>query len=183
MDPVTGKTERKMWFPKGNEWYDMAQHKMMKGGSIQTLYYTIDQNPWYVKAGSIIPLAAEGIQNLQDPTDAWRILVIPGNGKSSYERYEDDGTSQNYVNDYATTLLTKEASLSRIRVHVAPRKGTYAGAPATRTLSLVFEGVTKAPKKVTVNGEAVSSSVDGTALKVSLGQRSATEELDIIVLR
>ncbi|MBQ4183512.1 MAG: DUF5110 domain-containing protein, partial [Bacteroidales bacterium] len=68
-------------------------------------------------------------------------------------------------------------------VHVAPRKGSYKGAPATRTLSLVFEGVTKAPKKVTVNGEAVSSSVDGTALKVSLGQRSATEELDIIVLR
>ena len=183
MDKASGKTERKMWFPAGSDWYDMAHHKMMKGGSIQTLYYTIDENPWYVKAGSIIPLAAEGIQNLQDPTDAWRILVVPGNGKSSYERYEDDGTSQNYVNDYATTLLTKEASLSRIRVHVAPRKGTYAGAPATRTLSLVFEGVTKAPKKVTVNGEAVSSSVDGTALKVSLGQRSATEELDIIVLR
>ena len=183
MDKASGKTERKMWFPAGSDWYDMAHHKMMKGGSIQTLYYTIDENPWYVKAGSVLPLAAQGIQNLQDPTDAWRILVIPGNGKSSYERYEDDGTSQNYVNDYATTLITKEASLSRIRVHVAPRKGTYKGALATRTLSLVFEGVTKAPKKVTVNGEDVSSSVDGTALKVSLGQRSATEELDIIVLR
>ncbi len=183
MDKASGKTERKMWFPAGNDWYDMAKHKMLKGGSIQTLYYGIDENPWYVKAGSIIPLAAEGIQNLQDPTDAWRILIIPGNGKSSYERYEDDGLTQNYVNDYATTLITKEASSSRIRVHVAPRKGSYAGAPATRSLSLVFEGVTTAPKKVSVNGAAVSSSLDGTALKVDLGKRSASEELDIIVLR
>ena len=183
MDKASGKTERKMWFPAGNDWYDMAKHEMRKGGSIQTLYYGIDENPWYVKAGSIIPLAAEGIQNLQSPTDEWRILIVPGSGKSSYTRYEDDGLTQNYVNDYATTLITKEASSAMIQVHVAPRKGSYAGAPATRSLSLVFEGVTKAPKKVTVNGSAVSSSLDGTALKVSLGQRSASEELDIIVLR
>ena len=183
MDPSTGKTERKMWFPAGSDWYDMAHHKMMKGGSIQTLHYGIDENPWYVKAGSVLPLAAQGIQDLQDPTDAWRILVIPGNGKASYTRYEDDGISQQYEKQYATTRITKEASLGRIRVVVAPREGSYKDAPATRTLNFVFEGITKAPKKVTVNGEAVSSSIDGTALKVSLGQRSATEELDIIVLR
>jgi alpha-glucosidase len=183
MDKASGKTDRKMWFPAGSDWYDMAHHKMMKGGSIQTLYYTIDENPWYVKAGSIIPLAAEGIQNLQDPTDAWRILVIPGNGKSSYERYEDDGTSQNYVNDYATTLLTKEASLSRIRVHVAPRKGTYKGAPATRTLSLVFEGVTKAPKKVTVNGQTVQGRIEGSAFVVDAPQGPVSQALEVIVTK
>jgi Alpha-glucosidases, family 31 of glycosyl hydrolases len=181
-DPVTGKTERKMWLPKG-DWYDMAHHTTIKGGCEKMLYYAIDENPWFVKAGSIIPLAAEGIQNLQDPTDEWRILVVPGNGKSSYTHYEDDGLTQNYVKEYATTLIMKEASGSRVKLTVAPRKGFYKGASDSRKLSVLFEGLTKVPRSVTVNGKPVSAQIKGSAAVVDIPATPVSEAIVIEVMK
>ena len=101
-----GKTERKIWFPAGTDWYDMAHHRMEKGGTNQTLYYSLEENPWYVKSGAILPLAEEGIQNLQEERKGLRLLVIPGKERSEYILYEDDGISQAYTQEYATTLIT-----------------------------------------------------------------------------
>ncbi len=152
MDQETGLTERKMWFPAGNDWYDMAHHKMIAGGSVRTLHYAIDENAWFVKAGSVIPLAEEGIQNLQTPTDAWRIYVAPGSGKSEYVRYEDDGESQAYDTEFATTRITKSSSSSKCTVKVAPREGQYKNMPSERRLSLIFGGLNRKPASVVVNG-------------------------------
>lgn len=175
-DPATGKTERRMWFPKG-EWYDMAHHSSIKGGCEKTLYYSIDENPWFVKAGSIIPLAAEGIQNLQEQTDEWRILVVPGNGKTSYTRYEDDGLTQNYEKDYATTLITKEASAGHLKLVVEPRKGSFKGATDSRKLSIVLEGRTQVPGSVKVNGKPVSASAQGSAVIVDIPELPVSERI------
>ncbi len=160
MDPETGLTEREMWFPAGNDWYDMAHRQMIKGGTVRKLYYAIDENAWFVKAGAIIPLAAEGIQNLQEVTNAWRIYVAPGAGKSTYTRYEDDGNSQAYDTEYATTRIVKSASAAKCSLTVEAREGAYKGMPADRQLSVVFGGLAKAPKGVTLNGDKLECSYD-----------------------
>ena len=135
-DPQTGLTERTVWFPKGCEWYDMAKNCLYKGGSVKTLYYSIDQNPWYVKAGSVIPVAEPGIMDLQTPDNALRLLVIPGKGDCTYVHYEDDGKSQAYEEKYATTLIEKKGKT--LTIH--PRKGDYKGAFATRRITIQFAG-------------------------------------------
>lgn len=155
-----GKTERQMWFPAGNDWYDMAHFKMMKGGSNAKLYYTIDQNPWFVKAGAIIPMAAADIQDLQNGNDDLRILVIPGDGKSSYTTYQDDEMSQAYETDFAKTTITKQASGKYIKLSVAGRKGSFKGMKAERKYDVILAGVTKNPAKVHVNGKAVEYSCE-----------------------
>ncbi len=183
MNPETGLTERKMWFPAGNDWYDMAHNQLIKGGTTKTLYYAIDENPWFIKAGAIIPLAGEGIQNLQDPTNAWRIYIAPGAGKSEYTRYEDDGLSQAYDTEYATTRISKTSSSSKCTVTVDARKGEYKDMPVDRQLSVIFGGLGRKPSSALVNGKPVESVYDADRKEavVILPCLPATEIASIVI--
>ena len=71
VDKETGLAERKVWLPDGG-WYDMAHKKLLRGGRVHTVSYSIAENAWFVRAGSIVPMAKQGIQNLQD-----KRVVIP----------------------------------------------------------------------------------------------------------
>ncbi|MCQ2135954.1 MAG: glycosyl hydrolase family 31, partial [Bacteroidales bacterium] len=85
--PVDGQTSlatKNLWFPEGDDWYDMATGNMYKGGSVKDLHYTVAENPWFVKAGSVLPLAGENISSLQEQDPALRVLVVPGNGDSEF---------------------------------------------------------------------------------------------------
>ena len=164
-----GKASRKVWFPKGSDWYDMALGIIHKGGSIKTLRYGISQNPWYVKAGSILPIADETIESLQEESDVLGILVVPGAGKSTFNLYEDDGLSRDYDSACARTLIEKERSGGKLSVKVSPRKGGYRGMSPTRKLYLRVEGVRVLPKSVKCNGTAIADcTLDGTTLRIQL---------------
>ena len=184
-EPATadGKASRKVWFPKGCDWYDMALHTSHKGGSVKTLRYSIDQNPWYVKAGSIIPLASESIMNLQEQSDVLGILVVPGSGKSQFTLYEDDGVSKDYATACSRTLISKNRSGNKLSVVVAPRQGTYSGASPDRELYLVLEGVTSAPKSILCNGVPAGEVSQGNALvRITLPSVSAAAETRIEIV-
>ena len=152
-----GKSPREIWFPAGSDWWDMATHTMHKGGVRKTLRYAIDENPWYVKAGSVLPLAGPDIPNLQEPSDVLGILVVPGAGKSSFRLYEDDGTSKDYASACAFTLIEKNRSGNRITLTMHPREGSYPGASSRRELYVVLEGVTAAPRTILLNGQPSGS--------------------------
>ena len=154
LDTLTGKTERKMWFPTGSDWYDMAHRKMHKGGSEATLYYGIDENPWYVRSGSIIPLATSGIQSLQEKSSSLRIYVAPGAGNSSYVHYEDDGNSQAYVDEFALTRFSKRSSSKECVIEIGAREGAYEGMPSERNYTVVLGGLNRKPSSV-MCGEGV----------------------------
>ena len=148
-----GKSAREIWFPPGNDWWDMATHKMERGGSKKTLRYSIDQNPWYVKAGSIIPLAGKDIPNLQERSDVLGILVVPGAGKSSFHLYEDCGDNKDYDSEYAFTFIEKKRTGNKLSIKIDPREGSYRGMTDSRELYVVLEGVTSLPRSIILNGE------------------------------
>ena len=154
VDKVTGLAERTMWFPEGTDWYDMSTGIMYKGGSEHTLLYTIDENPYYVKAGAVIPMAGQRIMTLQEQSPELRLVVVPGLGESSTKVYEDDGATQAYDTEYAVTEVTKTTTDGQVVVKVAPRKGSFKGMLPGRKVSVVLDGF-YAPSKVTVNGVEV----------------------------
>lgn len=172
-----GKTERKIWFPAGTDWYDMAHHRMEKGGTNRTLYYSLEENPWYVKSGSILPLSEEGIQNLQEERKGLRLLVIPGKERSEYLLYEDDGISQAYTQEYATTLITKECSANGIKITIGARKGTYKGALTERKIKICLEGTHQLPSSVLLDGQSIplQGKVTPNAVYVELPVLSASQ--------
>ena len=180
-----GLTERAMWFPQGSNWYDMAHHTMIQGGTEKTLKYAIDENPWYVRSGAVIPMAEKGIRNLQGISDELRLLIVPGNGKSRYVHYEDDGISQAYVNEYATTVISKEANSSKVKLSIAPREGHYEGMPQNRTFTIVLEGIKNAPSKVMVNGKAqkLPCTQEEHSISIEIPSMPADELLTVEIIK
>ena len=179
-----GKAERKIWFPGGSDWYDMARHEMHRGGRVETLRYGISENPWFVKAGSVVPLAGEQIRSLQESSPVLGLLVVPGEGKSVFTLYEDDGISRDYASAFATTRIEKRRSGNRIDITVGAREGSYEGMLPERELYLRLEGVTRLPKRVLCNGLLLSdvAALENGALRVTLPATPADKETRIEVL-
>ena len=150
-DKATGLAERTMWFPEGTDWYDVSTGKMYKGGTEHTLLYTIDENPYFVKAGAVIPMSSSEVMTLQKQSPDLRLMVAPGLGESRTSVYEDDGESQAYASEYATTEIVKFTTENKLVLKVAPRKGSFKGMLPERRISVVLEGMS-APSKVTING-------------------------------
>ena len=149
-DEQTGVATIDMWFPEGNDWYDMATGTMYKGGQKKDLGYTIDETPWYVKAGSIIPMNPAHVRTTHVPCDTLVLTAVPGAaGQLSY--YEDDGLSCNYETEYTITKVNQERTGNKVVMTVAPREGQYAGMKDARSYELRFVG-TRTPEKVLVNG-------------------------------
>ena len=150
-DPITGLAEREMWFPEG-EWFDCSTGAMYSGNQKLTLRYTIEENPYFVKAGSIIPMNPSNVDNLQESCDKLVLTVIPG-GDGETVLYEDNGMAANYAEEYATTKITKQVTGSVIRVVIEPRKGSYEGALNKRSYEVRLPAHFP-PKSVKVNGKA-----------------------------
>ena len=151
IDPVTGLAEREMWFPEGSKWFDCATGNMFEGNQKVLLHYTIGENPYYAKAGSIIPMNPSTVKNLQDPCDELVLTVIPG-GNGSTSLYEDHGDSSHYTKEYATTKITQEVDGNVIRVVIEGRKGDFEGALKERSYELRFPA-NYPPVCVKVNGK------------------------------
>ncbi len=151
IDKVTGLAPRTMWFPEG-KWYDCVSGKMIEGGKVDTLYYTIGENPYYVRAGAIIPMNPSTVKNLQEAGDTLVLTFIPG-GDGELSLYEDDGESIGYKGGkYTSTKVSKVSSGNTIRVTIAPREGSYDGALASRRYELRFPAQFP-PQSVKVNGK------------------------------
>ncbi len=150
VDKVTGLAERAMWFPEGNDWYDVSTGNLYKGGTKEKLLYTIDENPYFVKAGAIIPMASPELTSLQGQSSEIRFFVAPGGNDSSTLLYEDDGETQSYAEDYAQTQIDKISQGSTLVLNVSRRVGSYKGILPERKVTFVLEGVF-APISVSVN--------------------------------
>ena len=153
-DNATGLTSRSLWFPAGSDWYDASTGKMYAGGTETTASYTINENPFFVRAGAIIPMASPEITSLQEASNENWFLLVPGKGESRATLYEDDGVSQAYSSAFATTEVSRKTSENGVSINVAARKGSYKGMNATRKVRIVLDGAT-APARVTVNGRSV----------------------------
>ncbi len=154
-DNVTGLARHTMWFPEGR-WFDCATGTMYEGSCTETLGYTLVENPWYARAGAIIPMNPANVKNLQQPCDTLVLTFIPG-ADGKLRHYEDDGISQEYTGAYATTAIAKFQTGNKIGVSIAARQGAYAGAPDSRSYELRFPA-TFPPKAVKINGREIQYS-------------------------
>lgn len=93
-DTQTGLSEQTWWLPAGNDWYDAATGTLLEGGVKVLGRYTIDENPYFIKAGTVIPMASPEITNLQDSNNELYLLVAPGDSDANASVYEDDGNTR-----------------------------------------------------------------------------------------
>ena len=150
-DKVTGLATRKVWLPKGEKWYNMVSGKMYEGSDSEIeIHCTLGENPYFAKAGSIIPMYPKSVRNLQQTINSYVLTFVPG-GDGETTIYEDDGKSKNYATAYATTKVTKRTEGNKVVITIAPRQGSYEGATATTSYELRLPA-NYPPKSVRVDG-------------------------------
>ena len=153
VDTATGLAPRTMWFPQGL-WYDMATGDLIEGGAVQTRYYTLSENPYYARAGAIIPMNPSSVKNLQEACDLTVLTFIPG-ADGEVTLYEDDGISKSYTEKYATTKVSKSSNGAVTTVNIAPRVGSYDNASNSRRFELRFPAQMP-PKSIKINGKEIA---------------------------
>ena len=167
VDPVTKEAEVEVWLPKGT-WYDVSRGELVEGGRKLKRGYTIEETPWFVKAGAVIPMYPDSVNRLGNPgTDDLVLFCVPFGRLEELERlehleslerldttsiYEDGGDNADYATNFRRTAICREGN----RVTIAPRKGAY-------TLKFPLAAVPLAAK---VNGKECAWEYDAEDLAV-----------------
>lgn len=150
-DKVTGLATRKVWLPKGEKWYNMVSGKLYEGSDSEVeIHCALSENPYFAKAGSIIPMYPKSVRNLQQTLNSYLLTFVPG-GDGETTIYEDDGKSKDYSTAYATIKVSKRTEGNKVIITIAPRKGGFEGAVAKNIYELRLPA-NYPPKSVRVDG-------------------------------
>ena len=104
INPVTaeGATQRTVYLPAGNDWFDFWTGSRMSGGQSITADAPLDRLPIYVRAGSIVALGpqVEWASAKSDPIE----LRVYGGADGDFTLYEDEGDNYNYEHGAYSTI-------------------------------------------------------------------------------
>ena len=131
------------WLPEG-EYIDFFTGTHYRGGRKLTLHRSIEKMPVLVKAGGILPLAADYMTSHVRNPEELEIQIYQG-ADGAFDLIEDSGTEK------AVTHFRYTAGKSA-RFTAALSGNAAAVIPEERTCHLVFRGVAR-PEAVTVNGQ------------------------------
>ena len=119
------------WLPEG-EWFDLFTGQRYLGGRPMTLHRSLEQLPVLVKAGGIVPMAAEEIVFDTGNPKTLEIQIFNG-AEGAFELYEDDGGEPVITHFRFTPGRTAEFLISV--------EGERAGViPEGRSYTLCFRG-------------------------------------------
>ncbi len=117
----------------------------------------------FVKAGAIIPMGQ--VKNyVGEKPDEVVVLDIYPHKTSSYQLYEDDGTTYGYEKGaYAITYIKSKKTGSNIKINISARKGKYDKMSEKRTF-LVKMHTMIIPKSIVVDGNQLQFFSDAKSL-------------------
>lgn len=87
--PLSKKQSRKVYLPKGSDWYDFESGEFFKGGQEMEAEAPVSKLPLYVRTGSIIPEAA-------DYSGALSKISVYGGADGMFVYYNDNGQDYAY---------------------------------------------------------------------------------------
>ena len=148
----------KVWLPKGNDWYEWSTGTLLKGGQILERSFSINEYPVYVKAGSVIPMYNNQIQNLDKNPNNLTLGIFPG-GSGNFQVYEDNGNNKNYKNQFAKTNIASQLDDKELIVNIAPTVGNYQDMAERKKIKIKLFG-TQPPLKVSMNGKPLQFNPD-----------------------
>lgn len=161
-----GAVTRSVVFPLTSEvWIDMSDPtRTYAGGATVTIDAPLDVLPVYVRGGAFIPMADYSMNNTLDyRTDRYTINYYPARGVvSDYTLFEDDRTtpSAKSGNEGLRITFAGDCSDAKQTVVIVSSEGKYPGMNPTKTFDLVLHGLSKQPRKITVNGKKVDFAYD-----------------------
>jgi hypothetical protein len=154
-----GKREKTVRLPAGR-WVHWYSHTVYEGGQSVTVDAPLDQLPFFVKAGSIVPTRPVAPHTGAQPADTLGLAVYPDSAQeAAFSLYEDDGTTRAYEREdaYAVTELRqtweRRAKGRALVLRVGAASGTYDGLPQARTLQAAVHRCGAPPRRVAAGGQ------------------------------
>jgi alpha-glucosidase len=116
---------RKVYLPAGQGWYDFYTLKHYDGGQTVTVPAPMDYVPLFAEDGAMIPMGEVVHPLIHAKDDLRQVVVFPakGEGHSTLDLTEDDGTSLNYQRGEVTGVkidLTSSAESIELSVTLDP---------------------------------------------------------------
>jgi alpha-D-xyloside xylohydrolase len=131
-----GATNRSVYLPQGNGWYNLYSGKYTAGGQTITADAPYDRIPVYVKEGSIIPFGPEIQYTGEKPADPITLYVYTGKD-AAFTLYEDEGTNYNYEKGAFSTIQINYNEVSKT-LTIDNRQGSFTGMISRRKFNVVW---------------------------------------------
>ena len=125
-----GTSHKNVWLPEGN-WWSVSDCRIYEGCKDYDMTFTLQQIPYFLKEGSIIPRNPASVMHAMDCPDHI-VLDIVSSDKGEGALYEDAGDSNNYPEEYAVTTFCQRRNGDTAFYSVLPRKGKFEGMPTQR---------------------------------------------------
>ncbi len=152
--PVTVKNalSRPVYFP-GGDWVDFWTGERISGRQSKSFLTPIDLMPLFLRRGAIIP-QQEAQQWIGEKPDAAITLLVYPSESSTYELYEDDGTTDDYKQGiYTTTKIESRLADGSWTLTVGRPTGKYKATPRRYAVSAFIDFK---PTRVEVNGRELT---------------------------
>ncbi|MBY0433402.1 MAG: DUF5110 domain-containing protein, partial [Cyclobacteriaceae bacterium] len=125
----------KIFFPKG-EWYYLFDGTKIAGDQEVIVECPIHKLPVYIKAGAIMPMQRP-VQNTKEIVDELVLHIYNGNEETSFEFYEDDGSTFQFESGAFAKRLIRFNPDQR-KITLLPQEGTYTS--SIKTVKLILHG-------------------------------------------
>src|SRR5690606_26919453 len=147
--PVTvkGAQTRIVYLPEGT-WFDYWTGKAYAGRKYYNIVTPLDVLPIFVKAGGIIPMQDVVQYDNRQPWGTITFEIFPS-GNTSFDLYEDDGLSEDYIDgNYSTTTISAQEWGDGL-AFTEKAKGNF---PVLTRYYVLKVYIDKAPAQVSRNG-------------------------------
>lgn len=189
--PVTDSTGVKSIYLPPGTWYEFGGTAPIRGDTLLTRTYSLQEIPLFVREGSIIPMQPDMAYSGRKVPDTLMLDLYAGGG-SRFTLYEDDGVSLDYrQGKYMTTLLRQfSSSKGALSVTIGPARGAFNGRPVERTYILTMHGC-KSPHSVLLDGRRISQATGtgpgwrwddkNSTLMITLEPTKLDKKLDLVI--
>jgi len=188
--PVVDSSNAATTYLPPGKWIRYSDGKVYPGGQEIKDVYALDAIPLFVKAGSIIPMQPRMRYCSERLLDTLVIQVF-GPDSGSFNLYEDDGVSLQYLHEkYSWTKISSSGD-ERIGYHVTigVATGSYSGQVFRRAYILQLHGFPE-PHRIQVDGHTLKPGVKaGTwirdlqtgVVEVSIPRRDIRKSVEVVL--
>lgn len=130
-----GKTQRPVYLPAGQGWYDLYTGKFYSGGQVLELPAPYNRMPTLVKEGSILPIGQDMEYTSQKKADTITLFVYRGRD-AEFNLYEDDGLNYDYERGKFSNIRISYQEKTG-EVIIGNRDGSFPGMLTKRVFTIV----------------------------------------------
>ncbi|PAU94559.1 hypothetical protein CK503_07125 [Aliifodinibius salipaludis] len=149
-----GARGRKTYLPSG-QWYDYRTNELLKGGKTHKVDAPVSEIPFFVKAGTVLPLREVMQYTRERDPELLELNVYYGTQVSESYLYEDQGEGFTHnEGNYRLTTFHFESNPQENTVQLtANRNGSFV--PEYQTVKINLIGLPFVPETITIDGQPV----------------------------